>query len=75
MPVSREQVQGLLKTCEAVRDAIKELGEVPSGHLYNVFMQAGVDLRTYEQIIGLIVESGVVRKRGDLLIWVGTESK
>ena len=52
-----------------VADAIREAGSIPSGHLYAMLMTYGCSLSQYESIIGILVESGRVEKRGDLLVW------
>lgn len=37
-PVTREQVVAMLQTVKAVAEAIRELKQVPSGHLYTMLM-------------------------------------
>jgi len=58
----------------ALTEAIRSLGEVPSGHLYARVM-AYLPIEVYDAAIGLIVGSGVVEKRGDLLVWKGAPPK
>lgn len=57
----------------AVADAIKELGEVPSGHLYARLMAHGCTLENFESIVRMLTRSDLtdplVIKRGDLLYW------
>ena len=66
--MTKEQLAAGLNVLMAVADAIRELGKVPSGHLY-VMLMAKVDLQGYESIIRTLVNSGVIRQDGDLLVW------
>lgn len=60
----------LVQTVNVVGEAIKELGEVPSGHLYASVM-GYTDIHTYNTIIGLLVKAGKITNKGHLLKWVG----
>jgi len=68
MATTKEQLVAGLNTLRALADTVKELGEVPSGHLYNVVMGI-MDLQAYEKAISLLVGSGIVRRRGNVLVW------
>lgn len=57
-----------IQMIKAVADAIKELGKIPSGHLYARLMPY-LDLPSYEKIIGILERSGVIRKTSDVLYW------
>ena len=55
----------------AVAETIRELGSVPSGHLYARLM-GHMSFESYEAIIGWLVRSGVVRQEpSHLLVWTG----
>lgn len=69
MNVTQEQIAAAFKKLQAVAEAIRDLGQVPSGHLYARLNAHGMELAEYEKIIGLLVNAKVVEKRGDLLIW------
>ena len=71
--VTKEQLGDAI-TMLAIAESIQQLGEVPSGHLYAAVM-GSTDLLTYERVVGLLVRSGLVARRGDLLIWVGPVSE
>jgi hypothetical protein len=61
----------VLEVIQAVAEAIKDLGEVPSGHLYAMLM-GHMSLETYEGIINVLVRSGKVEKKmSHLLVWKG----
>ena len=60
-----------VRVAHAVAETIRELGQVPSGHLYARLMGV-MDLHQYEQVIGLLVDARLVeRDRSHLLRWIG----
>lgn len=59
----------------SVTEAIREAGELPSGHLYATLMSLGYDMEAFQKIVTMIVNTGLVEKRGDLLRWIGPEIK
>lgn len=66
--VTREQVTAYLDAIKAVADAIKELGEVPSGILYAQLMNH-LSLEQYDKIIGHLKSAGLVVEKNHLLRW------
>ena len=55
----------------AVGDAIRELGSIPSGHLYARLM-GHLSLEEYNEIISTLARTGLVRREGShLLVWAG----
>lgn len=66
-----EQIKAVVEAVKLIAETIKELKEVPSGHLYAHLMQH-ISLDTYNQIIGILIESGRVHQdQYHLLSWVG----
>lgn len=63
-----------IKAMHIVCEAIREAKEIPSGHLYAALMPHGCTLTMYEAIIGVVTRSGVVEKKGDLLVWKGAKA-
>ena len=60
-----------VRVAHAIAETIRELGEVPSGHLYARVMGV-MDLRQYEQVIDLLIEVQLVaREPSHLLRWIG----
>lgn len=57
-----------LAALRALADAIRELKQIPSGHLYAQVM-AYFSLEAYEKAIRMLCNAGVIRKDGDLLKW------
>jgi hypothetical protein len=63
--------ENTIALCKIIADCIKELGSVPSGHLYARLMH-NFTLEEYETIINLIINTGFVRKESShLLVWIG----
>ena len=60
--------QAALEIIKAVADTIKELGSVPSGHLYAQLM-GHLTLDQYNQIIGVLKNTGLVSESNHLLTW------
>lgn len=59
----------------ALGDTIRELGRVPSGHLYAVGM-ASLTLEQYTRAIDTLKRAGLVAEKNHELIWIGPkESK
>lgn len=64
------QEKAALQVVLAVGEAIKDLGSVPSGHLYARLMEH-MSLETYNKVIALLVKTGAVKEENHLLTWVG----
>lgn len=64
------QEKAALQIVLAVGEAIKELGSVPSGHLYARLM-GHMSLEVYNKVIALLVKTGAVKQENHLLTWVG----
>jgi hypothetical protein len=60
---------GVLATM-AVAEAIRELGSVPSGHLYAQLM-GQLSLESYGAILRTLKGAGLVEEKSHLLTWVG----
>jgi hypothetical protein len=65
---TKEEVAAASATLSAIAGAIRELGRVPSGHLYAQVM-GHMNLATYERIIDLLVRTNLVRREGHELVW------
>lgn len=72
MEITKEQARAAVGAVTTVAEAIRELGEVPSGELYAVVMSAGLSLDVYNKILGIVKRAGLVEETpGHLLRWVG----
>lgn len=66
-----KQAKAALSAMIALTEAIRELGSVPSGHLYATVM-GQMSLEVYESLLGRIVGTGLVEKQpSGLLVWRG----
>jgi hypothetical protein len=66
-----ERKSAALRIIQAIAEAIREAGKIPSGHLYAVLMEKGITIEQYENIIGLLKRTGLVKESASVLIWVG----
>lgn len=62
--------QAAIEAVKAVASVIKDMGQVPSGHLYANLMQY-MSLDVYQAIIALLVESKLITVKNHLITWVG----
>ena len=67
---TQNDVKAALGILKAVADAIRELGEIPSGHLY-AHLMSKLSLEQYEQVIGVLKQAGLITESNHLLTWVG----
>ncbi len=63
------QTEQLFKLLDAIREAIEKAGFIPRGYLYSALMEHGCTFSQYEQLEGLLLADGQVRRQGDLLVW------
>jgi hypothetical protein len=68
------QIKAALQITAAVAEAIRELGSVPSGHLY-AQLCGKLSLQQYESIIHLLKNTGLVSESFHELTWIGTANK
>ena len=65
-------VASVVRAIAALAEAVRELKEVPSGHLYARVMGA-MTLGSYEAAVRVLKDAGLVEERGHVLRWVGPE--
>lgn len=70
MNATKEQVKTTLETVKAIADTIRDLHGVPSGTLYALCAQH-MDLQTYNRIIAILKETGLVKEENFFLTWAG----
>lgn len=68
-PTFRE-MRAALDVVAALAEVIREVGSIPSGHLYAQVM-GQLSIGQYERIVGLLKRAGVIEERGHVLTWVG----
>ena len=64
-----EKVKSAVRVIQAVAEAIRELKEIPSGHLYAQLM-GKMSLDTYNQIIATLKNAGLVKEEFHYLTWI-----
>lgn len=67
---TKEQVTAGIRMAAAVGEAIRDLGSVPSGHLYARLM-GHMSLDTYNGLIGILKKANLVEESNHVLTWVG----
>lgn len=75
-PITEDHVRRALKAWVqvllALAEAIKELGKVPSGHLYARLMGL-LPIEQYQQTIADLAKAGLIKVSNSLITWVGSE--
>lgn len=66
---SQEQ-KAMIQSAAAIGEAIKDLGQVPAGHLYASVM-AYMSLAQFNAIVRALRNAGLVKEEHHLLTWVG----
>ena len=64
------QTKAAIEMIVAIGQAIRELGSIPSGHLY-AQLTGKLSLGEYEKIISILKNAKVVKEVNYLLIWTG----
>lgn len=69
--VTKREIEATILMVRAVADAIRDLGEVPAGHVY-AHLMGHMSLDTFEKIIATLVNAGLVKRDGfHMLTWIG----
>ena len=64
-----EQSKAGLSLVVAVAETVKDLGQVPSGHLYAALMHQ-MTLDQYIKVVNIMKRAGMVKENNNLLTWV-----
>jgi hypothetical protein len=67
-PITNEKLKLAIDLIKVIYDGINASGKMgmPSGHIYGALMNM-MSLETYEKAINIMVNNGLIEKRGDLL--------
>ncbi len=65
-----KQVEAAVGIIAALAEAIRELGSVPSGHLYAQVM-GSIDLDTYTRSLDILKGAGLIEVKSDVIRWIG----
>lgn len=74
MTANKDELKAGVAMIAAVAEAIRELGSVPSGHLY-ARLQGKVTLEGYNKLIDILKNAKMVEEKNHLLTWIGPEIK
>tara|TARA_Y100000310_G_scaffold338575_1_gene428584 strand:+ start:1160 stop:1372 length:213 start_codon:yes stop_codon:yes gene_type:complete len=70
MLTETEKTEAAIKLLRSVAEAIRDLGEVPSGELYARLMEF-LSLDEYNKVIGVLKKTGLITETNYLLKWKG----
>jgi len=70
MPTTKEQVKAAIEVTRAIANAIRELHEVPSGHLYTQLM-GHLSLDQYQAVIDGLERVKLIKVENYLITWIG----
>lgn len=65
-----KEIMAYVELAKCLAKTIRELGEVPSGHLYAMVM-GQMNLEQYNRIIQVLKDTKCIEERNYLLKWVG----
>lgn len=68
--MTSHELQRTIKAMHALSEAIRELGEVPSGHLY-AHLLGRMSLSAYMSMIDALAGATLITRRNHLLVWIG----
>lgn len=67
---SAVEVRAVIRICRILADAIRDLGEVPSGHLY-ARVSDFLSLDNYNAAISFLKQAKLISESNNLLTWKG----
>lgn len=59
----------VVEVIQTIMEVIRERSEIPSGELYALLMPSGCTLAQYEKLEDIMIKSGKVEKKGQVLKW------
>lgn len=68
--MNKQQI--IIAMAQAIAEAIRSLGSVPSGHLYAQLM-GKLELEEFNAIISVLVKSGLITNNNNKLVWIKSE--
>jgi len=70
MKTQTDQISTALSLTSSIVEVVAKAGEIPAGHLYAPLIGV-LSLDAFERLIGLLCRAGLLRRDGDLLIYIG----
>lgn len=74
MPVTKEQIKMATEVIVEMTNVVKKLNSIPEGVLYASVMKY-MSLDIFNEIISIMIKSGFVESKNNVLIWVENSSK
>ena len=71
MAVTADEIRAGIEIVKAVAETVREVKRAPAGVVYAALMTRGVSLAGFEKIVGILERAEVVRRDGDVLVWIG----
>jgi hypothetical protein len=65
------EVKAALNIMLAVADAVRDAGRLPLGSLYATLSGHIASMSAFESLVRQLTNTGVVRREGNELVWVG----
>ena len=69
-----EKLAAGLGIIRAVLETVREVGRAPRGVVYAALMSHGATMEHYSQIENICVNTGLVRRESDCLVWIGPQA-
>ena len=67
---TKQETETAIRILRAIAETIRELGKVPSGHLYARLMDK-LSLDQYNKVINVLKHAGLVEEKFHELKWIG----
>lgn len=76
LPDLKRAATAVLHVLDAMLATIKECGGegCPSGPLYATMMTTGMSLTQYEDLLNVLIKTGVIKRQGHVLYWTAKEA-
>ena len=65
-----KSVRAAMQYVAAIAEAIRDLNEVPSGHLYAQVM-SHINLESYNRVIKILTDAKMIKVSNHLITWIG----
>ena len=70
MAATADQMSFGLDVIRAIVETVQEMGSAPVGPFYAVLI-GSMDLDTFDRLLDFVLKTKLVRRDGNLLVWVG----
>lgn len=74
MSITKEQIKIATEVIIEMTNVVKKLNSIPEGVLYASVMKY-ISLDVFNEIVSIMIKSGFVERKNNVLIWVENSSK